>query len=288
LCSAVEIAIEPPYRWFAHCHCSMCRKQFGTPFGTGLGVAAERLRWLKGEADVVHFRASAAFERPFCAHCGAKVPALSQDGRTWNVPAGLLHDDPGARPRAHIFAGSRASFVPITDALPQHAAYPPEFHHEETQRAQRARSGAALDGSCLCGAIAFSAAAAPQRIVYCHCSLCRRSGGAAFVSLLPCSGSGFRWLRGHEHVRSFVPAGSRYRTDFCAVCASPVPLAAADSDVVQVPAGAIDTALPLLPALHTCVASKASWYEITDTWPQLAALPAEAELARSASPRCGV
>ena len=47
LCGAVTFAIAPPYRWFAHCHCSMCRKHHGSLFGTGLGVARERFEWLE-------------------------------------------------------------------------------------------------------------------------------------------------------------------------------------------------------------------------------------------------
>ena len=101
---AVRFSIAPPYQWFSHCHCSMCRKHHGTLFSTGLGVARESFHWLEGEEWIVHYRATAAFERPFCRRCGSTVPAVSQDERYWNVPAGLLDGDPGARPRTHIFA----------------------------------------------------------------------------------------------------------------------------------------------------------------------------------------
>jgi hypothetical protein len=43
--------------------------------------------------------------------------------------------------------------------------------------------------------------------------------------------------------------------------------------VVNLPAGAIDTPLPPLPAVHLYVASKAPWHEIRDAWPQFAELP---------------
>jgi hypothetical protein len=41
----------------------------------------------------------------------------------------------------------------------------------------------------------------------------------------------------------------------------------------MLPAGAIDTPLPPLPAVHLYVGSKAPWYEITDSWPQFEELP---------------
>jgi hypothetical protein len=54
LCGAVTFEVAPPYRWFAHCHCSMCRKHHGTLFGTTVGVARTRFRWLS------HFRGRSA------------------------------------------------------------------------------------------------------------------------------------------------------------------------------------------------------------------------------------
>ena len=115
LCGAVTFAIAPPYRWFAHCHCSLCRKHHGSLFCTALGVARDNFEWRSGVDDVVHYRATAAFERPFCRHCGSTVPAVSHDERFCNVPAGLLDGDPGARPRSQIFVASRSPLLELDD-----------------------------------------------------------------------------------------------------------------------------------------------------------------------------
>lgn len=273
LCGALELAIAGPYRWFAHCHCSLCRKQYGTLFGTSLGVAAERFEWIAGASSVVGYRASAAFERPFCRHCGAKAPALAQDGRTWNVPAGLLLDDPGARPRSHIFVGSKATFAAIGAMLVQHAAYPPGFAHASIELPARETRGAPLEGSCLCDRVAFEATLAPHVLVHCHCPRCRRSRGGAFASTIPCAAATFAWLRGRERIRRFTRHGERYVAEFCADCGSPVPVAAADAPFVLVPAGAIDTPFPSLPAIHVHANSKPGWSAIEDAWPRFAARP---------------
>jgi hypothetical protein len=37
------------------------------------------------------------------------------------VPLGSLDDDPGVRPREHIFVASKAPWFEIVDALPQYA-----------------------------------------------------------------------------------------------------------------------------------------------------------------------
>jgi hypothetical protein len=319
LCGAVTFAIAPPYRWFAHCHCSLCRKHHGSLFGLGLGVARDKLEWLRGTplrglprgADaVVHYRATAAFERPFCRDCGSTVPGVSHDERFWHVPAGLLDASLSARPRSHIFVGSKSPLYEVTDTLPRHAAYPPGIELPTVERrttppvgdfqgsppfgdfeASHATPGT-IAGSCVCDRVAFSVTGAPRRLVHCYCSLCRRRSGSAFTSTLLTTTDQFRWLRGEARVRHYaLPArlGSprrgatlgnprreaplQYSSDFCADCGSPVPSVAADRTRVWLPAGAIDTELAPLPAVHLYVGSKAPWYAITDAWPQFDELP---------------
>jgi hypothetical protein len=274
----VAFAVAPPYRWFAHCHCSMCRKHHGSLFGTSLGVARDAFRWLEGTEEIVHYRATAAFERPFCRRCGSTVPGVSHDERYWAVPAGLLDEDPRARPRTHIFVASRSPLVELDDELPKHASYPPGFALPEIAAREYVAS-APVAGSCLCGAVAFSATEVPRRVVNCHCSLCRRSRAAAFSSTLLVARDTFRWNRGQTQVRSYaLPTPRRYGTDFCADCGSPAPSAPSASPTVMLPAGAIDTPLPPLPAVHLYVGSKAPWFEITDSWPQFAERPPPEQL----------
>ena len=44
----------------------MCRKHYGSLFGTSLGVASAAFSWLEDTSEIVHYRATAAFERLFC------------------------------------------------------------------------------------------------------------------------------------------------------------------------------------------------------------------------------
>jgi len=273
LCGAIAFTIAPPYRWFAHCHCSMCRKHYGSLFGTSLGVASAAFRWLRGTGEIVHYRATAAFERPFCRRCGSTLPGDSDEEGYWNVPAGLLDGDLDARPRSQIFVASRSPLTALDDALAPHDAYAPGTPLP-TLPDREPLEGAAVSGSCLCGAVAFAATELPRRVVNCYCSLCRRSRAAAFSSTLLVPRDAFRWVRGEASIRSYaLPPPSQYRTDFCADCGSPVPAAAAGLETAMLPAGAIDSPLPPLPAVHLYVGSKAPWYEIADAWPQFAGLP---------------
>jgi hypothetical protein len=251
----------------------MCRKQHGSLFNTSLGVAQAAFHWVHGADEIVHYRATPAFERPFCRHCGSKVPAVSQDERYWHVPAGLLDGDPGARPRAHIFVASRSPLAELDAVLPRHAAYPGVALSSSDEPRVGGTSGE-IAGSCLCGQVAFAAASMPRRVVHCYCSLCRRSRAAAFGSTLLVRSAEFRWLRGAEKIcRYALPAPRHYEIRFCGDCGSLVPSAPASSPMTALPAGAIDTPLAPLPAVHVYVGSKAPWYEIADDWPQLDELP---------------
>lgn len=257
----------------------MCRKHSGSLFGSGLGVARAAFRWLEGTDAIVHYRATHAFERPFCRLCGSTVPAVAHDERYWHVPAGLLDGDPDARPRSHIFYASRSPLTEIADTLPKHAAYPAGIELPIVTAPRALDPGAAATGSCLCGTVAFAATELPRRVINCHCSLCRRSRAAAFASTLGVPRGAFRWLRGAERITSYaLPAPRRYETDFCEHCGSPVPSVRPGPAAVMLPAGAIDSPLSPLPAAHFYVGSKADWYEITDAWPQFAELPPPARL----------
>jgi hypothetical protein len=273
LCGTVTFTVSPPYPWFAHCHCSMCRKHHGALFGSGFGVRRSRFEWLTGEAAIVHYRASDAFERPFCGSCGSTVPAASHLGDVLHVPAGLIEGDPGERPRTHIFVGSKLASVAIEDSLPQYAEYPPGVSLPAVATLRPAEN-AALAGSCLCGSVAYASDVPPRRIVNCYCSLCRRSRAAAFGSTIATPLAAFRFSRGAEHVRSYsLPPPRGYGVDFCSLCGSLAPTVVAPFGLAFLPAGGIDTPLPPLPMTHTFVASRAPWYAIQDAWPQFAELP---------------
>src|SRR5262245_14408744 len=273
LCGAVAFVVAPPYRWFAHCHCSMSRKHYGGLFGTSLGVARAAFRWLQGTSEIVHYRTTPAFERPFCRHCGSTVPGASEEEGYLNVPAGLLDASLSARPRSHIFVASRSPLTTLDDELPRHDAYPPGT--ELPIAANRAPlADAVVSGSCLCGAVGFAASELPRRVVNCYCSLCRRGRAAAFSSTLLVARDAFRWDRGEARVQHYaMKAPRQYATDFCANCGSPAPSVNSGSPTAMMPAGAIDSPLPPLPAVHLYVGSKAPWYEISDAGPQFAELP---------------
>ena len=97
---------------------------------------------------------------------------------------------------------------------------------------------------------------------------------AGFASTLFVATDTFHWRSGQEHVRRYaLPAPRTSAADFCGDCGSAVPLVVAGSPFAMLPAGAIDTPLPKLPAAHLYVGSKAAWCEIGDAGEEFAELP---------------
>jgi hypothetical protein len=126
LCGEVQFEMDL-VPLIVNCHCSMCRKHHGTPFGTFASVRLQEFRFLGGEDHIQRYESSPGNFRQFCRICGSPVPIVYPDGGTVTVPAGLLDDDPGVRPALHLFVGSKAPWWEITDGLPTFEDWVPGF-----------------------------------------------------------------------------------------------------------------------------------------------------------------
>ena len=49
-------------------------------------------------------------------------------------------------------------------------------------------------GGCLCGAVRYRATVGPIRAVNCHCGMCRRASGAAFLTHVHFPIGAFTWI----------------------------------------------------------------------------------------------
>jgi hypothetical protein len=174
-----------------------------------------------------------------------------------------------------MFVGSKAPFHTISDSLPQHQAYPPEFAGATpVERPSYAAEPGKTLGSCLCGDIAYELTGPPMLMYQCHCSRCRRARGAAHGANLFYKIEQLRWTRGEDQVVDYkLPEAQRFGAAFCKRCGGKVPRPAVAQGAVVVPAGALDTDAGMRPMAHICVGSKAAWFDITDQIPQMEGLP---------------
>jgi hypothetical protein len=126
LCGAVAWEAEELLPRMGSCHCSRCRKARSAAFSTQVFAAPGKLRWLQGKERVKNFALPGArfFGNSFCTQCGSPVPRDLPGAPMILIPAGALDDDPGLRPQAHIYVGSKAPWHEISDALPRFEEMP--------------------------------------------------------------------------------------------------------------------------------------------------------------------
>ncbi len=137
----------------------------------------------------------------------------------------------------------------------------------------------AWTGGCLCGAVRYRATVDPIRAVNCHCGMCRRASGAAFLTHVHFPIDAFTWTAG---------APTRYRSSaaaergFCALCGSTLTMhESVLDDRVQVSLGSLDRPGDVRPDDHVWTESQLAWLKIADDLPRFprssAAVPSRAE-----------
>jgi hypothetical protein len=275
LCGAVRYEVDGPFGSMVNCHCSMCRKAHGAPFATYVAAPMSAFRWIAGEDSITPYKTESGGTRSFCRICGSVTPTFITEMDLVACPAGNLDGELGIKPQSHWFVGSKASWYQITDPLPQYEGFPPELGGGlGCQRPVVEPKAGVIQGSCLCGDVAFEIEGTPERLMYCHCSRCRRARSAAHGSNMFFKPQQIRWLRGEPLVKYYKDPNARFfSTAFCEKCGSGAPRVNREHNVAYVPAGALDTDPGIKPLARIFVGSKASWVDITDSVPQFAELP---------------
>jgi hypothetical protein len=128
-------------------------------------------------------------------------------------------------------------------------------------------------GSCLCGRVRYELLEEPFVLANCHCSICRKSHGAAFVTHAVVPETAFRIVDGAADLGGF-PSSPGYMRMFCRTCGSRL-FERTPRGIVSVAAGTLDTTPEGRPGLHFFVADKAPWFQISDDLPQFAQEPGE-------------
>ena len=87
-CGDVRYEItEKPY-WEGYCHCNMCKKAFGSPFGMFSNYRKTAVTFTKGSPKL--YLSSPSVERGFCGNCGSPLLMQIKEGTAeWEVETGL-------------------------------------------------------------------------------------------------------------------------------------------------------------------------------------------------------
>ena len=114
-------------------------------------------------------------------------------------------------------------------------------------------------GSCLCEDVRYEVIGSFEGFFLCHCSYCRRDTGSSHSANLFSKSASLRWLSGEANAVVFKLPNTRHVRSFCARCGSALPTVQSDEGLLVVPAGSLETDVPIRPQGHIFMGSKANW-----------------------------
>ncbi len=114
-------------------------------------------------------------------------------------------------------------------------------------------------GSCLCEKIRYEIEGGLDSFFLCHCQYCQKDTGAAYAANLFSTTAKLIWITGKDKIKTFNLPSTRHTKSFCIDCGSAVPTLQMEGKLLVVPAGGLDSELPLSPDAHIFCSSKAAW-----------------------------
>jgi len=125
-----------------------------------------------------------------------------------------------------------------------------------------------LKGGCFCGRIRYETTAAPFHETNCHCSICRRTSGAPFVTWFSVPRSEFRLVSGEPARFESTAAATR---SFCPHCGTALTFEHGDfPDEIDVTTCSLDRPELVPPKDHTWTSSKVTWLKLPNELPEYA------------------
>ena len=130
----------------------------------------------------------------------------------------------------------------------------------------------ALTGGCLCGRVRYTVNAPLRDVAHCHCSMCRKAHGAAFVSFSVVADDAFQIDQGEDDLIAYESSPGTRRM-FCHACGSHVmDLAESMRGRRFLMLGTLDPGADpghdRAHEKHIFWESRASWYEVKDELPK--------------------
>lgn len=125
-----------------------------------------------------------------------------------------------------------------------------------------------ITGRCECAKVQYQVAGEVTDFCHCHCSICRRFSGAAFVSWGGVARDAFSYVTGEDDVRRYS-FSEKADSIFCATCGSTLLVDfKPEADMLYITMGTVNGDVDCPGGYHQFVGSKAPWYEICDDLPQ--------------------
>jgi len=126
-----------------------------------------------------------------------------------------------------------------------------------------------IPGSCLCGAVRFEVEPPTRFCIHCHCSMCRRNHGAAFVTWFGVPKAQFRIVAGEPTLTRYQSSEHGTRS-FCSRCGSSLfCVLDSDPDTIDVTLASMEAPIDRRPEGHVFFDTHVDWVEFRDELPKL-------------------
>lgn len=122
-----------------------------------------------------------------------------------------------------------------------------------------------VEGGCFCGFVRYRAGGSPSSETNCHCSICRRTSAAPFVTWFTVPSLDFGFTKGEPS--SFRSSTYGTRT-FCPRCGTPLTFRFGRlPEEIDVTTCSLDSPESLPPKDHTRTSSRLWWVELGNQLP---------------------
>ncbi len=119
-----------------------------------------------------------------------------------------------------------------------------------------------IDGGCFCKAVRYTVDEGDYVVVNCHCSMCRKTSGAPFVTWLTVPRDIFRWTQGEPKCLQSSEHGNRY---FCPECGTHMAfITMKREEFVDITTGSLDRPEDFVPTRAVHEDSKLPWLPATE------------------------
>jgi hypothetical protein len=123
-----------------------------------------------------------------------------------------------------------------------------------------------LEGGCFCGFVRYRVQGTPTQETNCHCTICRRTTGAAFVTWFTVPPTDFTFTAGSPARFSSSVHGTRC---FCPRCGTQLTFQTSRAaDELDITTCSLDDPERVPPRDHTRISSRLAWVKLSDGLPE--------------------
>ncbi len=120
------------------------------------------------------------------------------------------------------------------------------------------------EGGCLCGAVRYRVTGVPTDQTHCHCTLCRKVSGSAFVTWASWPSESMDLTSGEM---AYCQSSEKARRGFCSQCGSTLTFDLLGSGMIDLAVCTLDDPNIMNPADHIWTSTKISWIHLSDGLP---------------------